>query len=88
MRLRNSRNTQIVWIAILLTSVLVLASGCETPSGTSGAPNMCLTDKPIGIAPGDTEETKERITEHDRRLICLCPEQYPELREDMECPER
>jgi hypothetical protein len=66
----------------------MLVSACETLSVTSGAPDMCLIDEPIGIAPGDTEETKERITEHDRRLICLCPEQYPELREEMECPER
>jgi len=88
MRPRNSRSTRIGLTATLAICLPLLVSGCETPSGTSGAPNMCLIDKPIGIAPGDTEETKERITEHDRRLICLCPEQYPELREDMECPER
>jgi len=78
--------TQSAWIVILLISILLLVSACETPSAGSKA--WCLADEPIGIAPGDTEETKRRIVEHDRRLVCSCPEQYPKLEEKLECPER
>lgn len=49
---------------------------------------MCKVDDPIGFAPGDTEETKRRVVEHDRRLFCLCPDTYPERHEQMNCPDR
>jgi hypothetical protein len=43
----------------------------------------------IGWQEGDTEETIERIVEHDRRVICLCPDNYPDKKvEAMNCPKR
>jgi hypothetical protein len=39
--------------------------------------------------PGDTSETKDRLLEHNRELICSCQDQYKdELVEAMKCPER
>lgn len=88
MKPSNSRSTHRAWTGILAACLLTLVSACEMHSGNSGGRSYCLIDEPIGIAPGDTEETKERITEHDRRLICSCPDQYPDLREEMSCPRR
>ena len=82
----NWHVTQSVWIDILLILALLLVSGCETHSSVTSS--RCLTDEVIGIAPGDTEETKRLIVKHDRELICSCPEQYPEKVEAMECPDR
>jgi len=78
------------WMSILLTCLAVPASGCAVLSGeTPTKPEtICTVDKPIGFAAGDTEETKRRIVEHDRRLYCLCPDVYPEKHEQMECPKR
>ena len=73
----------------LLACLCLLASACgvlQDAPPASGADTLCLIDKPIGWAEGDTEETISRVTEHDRRLYCLCPEVYPEKHELMECP--
>lgn len=69
----------------------MLASGCVGPFAGKPAPTnsvFCRVDEPIGFATEDTEETKQRIVEHDRRLYCLCPEQYPKMHSKMECPEQ
>ena len=79
-----------VWTAVPLIFALASVSACghlsSAPPGGSKA--YCQIDKPIGFAEGDTEETKRRIVEHDRRLYCLCPDVYPRLHEKMACPER
>ena len=55
--------------------------------GTGAPPNsFCLIDEPIGFAAEDSEQTKRRVVEHDRRLYCLCPDIYPTKAEQMDCP--
>jgi len=75
--------------AIPLICLKMLVSGCAVLSTGKPEPNssaICVIDNPIFFNPGDTEQTIQRIIEHDRRLACLCPEQYPELHKQMECP--
>lgn len=75
---------------IPLLCLPMLAASCAVLSGEKPAPanNFCLIDKPIGIVAEDSEQTKQRIVEHDRRLYCLCPDIYPEKAEQMDCPDQ
>lgn len=75
------------WIAILTLFLSALVAGCATLSVETGASSLCRTDELILINPADTKETQDKVLKHDRRLVCLCPDIYPELSEKMECPE-
>lgn len=89
MRLLNWRSTPPRWTNLLIGSVVLLASACATFSDANSPDAFCAVAETIGWQEGDTEETIERIVEHDRRVICLCPDNYPDKKvEALQCPKR
>jgi hypothetical protein len=74
------------WIRVGTVSAMMLVAGCVKPPDVEPEPKLyCQEHGPIGWAEGDTEETKELVTKHDRKWHCICDDE-PDPK--WECPER